>query len=173
MKYTNSMGAMNRAPAIAGFSLVELMIAVFVLAVGLLAAAQLLTMTMSLDILARSKSTAALAAQNELDRLADLYRRNPAAAELMPGTHQADKLTEIRNPLTETVIDRYKITWFVSNIPDPRSEINLPGRVISVRATPVLTENTESTENEENTTSFRSNRNKVVTINAVITAEPQ
>jgi len=145
-----------------GFSLVEVLIAVFILAFGLLAAAQLLTMTMGLDLLARSKSTAALAAQNELERLADLYLRNPAAKELAIGTHQAEELMEIRNPVNQNVLNRYKITWLVSGIPDPRPEIEPQGLIISVRATPMLT------ESEENPRSYQ---NKTITLNAVIAAE--
>ena len=147
-----------------GFSLVELMVAVLILTVGLLAAAQLLTMTMGLDALARSKSTAALAAQNELERLTDLYRRNPAAGELTIGAHQADELIEIRNPLSQNVLNRYKITWVVGDIPDPRPGIDLPGRIISVRATPMLTETVEN---------IRSFQNKKITFSAVVAAEPQ
>ena len=146
-----------------GFSLVEMMIAIFILTIGLLSVAQLLTMTIGLDALARSKSAAALAAQNEFERLSDLYRRNPAAEELTIGTHQADELTEIRNPLTQNVLNRYKITWQVSGLPDPRPEIDPPGRIISVRATPMLTESMENT---------RPFQRKIVTINAVIAAEP-
>ena len=146
-----------------GFSLVEVMIAVFILTVGLLSAAQLLAMAAGLDAQARSKSTAALAAQNELERLADLYRRNPAADELTIGTHQAEELTEIRNPATQNVLSRYKITWLVEGIPDPRPGLEPQGRVISVRATPMLTESVESP---------RSFKNKEITLNAVIAAEP-
>ena len=147
-----------------GFTLVELMIAVLILTVGLLAAAQILTITIGLDSLARSKSTAALAAQNELERLADLYRRNPAAGELKIGAHQAEELIEIRNPLTQNVLNRYKITWFVSNITDPRPGIDISGRIISVRATPMSAKNVESTH---------SSQNKATTLSAVIVAEPE
>lgn len=147
-----------------GFSLVEVMIAVFILTFGLLAAAQLLTMSMELYALARSKNTAVLAAQNELERLADLYRRNPAAMELSIGTHQAEELTEIRNPITQNVLNSYKITWLVGSIPDPRPGMDPLGRTISVRATPMLAETVE------NPHSFK---NKIVTLNAVITTEPQ
>ena len=146
-----------------GFSLIEVMIAVFILTFGLLATAQLFAMTMKLDALARSKSTATLAAQNELDRLAELYRRNPAAEELTVGTHQAEELTEIRNPVTQHVLNRYKITWQVGGIPDPRPGMDPRGRIISVRATP------EHMENVENP---GSSKNKVITLNAVILAEP-
>jgi len=146
-----------------GFSLIEVMVAVFILALGLLAAAQLLTMAMMLEAHARSKSTAALAAQNEIERLADLYRRNPAEEELTIGTHQSEELTEIRNPITQNVLNRYKITWLVGSIPDPRPGMGLNGRVISVQATPMLTENEESPH---------SHKNKSITLNAVIAAEP-
>ena len=147
-----------------GFSLIEVLVAVFILTLGLLSAAQLLTMALGLDALARSKNTAMLAAQNELERLADLYRRNPAAEELTIGTHQAEELTEIRNPLNQTVLNRYKITWLVSGIPDPRQGVDPQGRIISIRATPMLTESMENTG---------SLKNKTITLNAVIAAEPQ
>ena len=146
-----------------GFSLVEVMIAVFILAFGLLAAAQVLAMAMVLEAQARSKSTATLAAQNELERLTDLYRRNPEAKELTIGAHQAEELTEIRNPITQNVLNRYKITWFVSGIPDPRPGIDLKGSVISVQATPMRT------ESEESPGHFKK---KAITLNAVIVAEP-
>ena len=157
-----SMG--TRSEGFEGFSLVELMIAVYIMTFGLLAAAPLLTMTAGLDALARSKSASALAAQNELERLADLCRRNPAAVELTAGAHQAAELIEVRNPLTQKTLNMYKITWFVSDVPDPRPGVDLPGRIISVRATPMLTESLE------NTHSFQ---NKVTSLNAVIIAEPQ
>jgi prepilin-type N-terminal cleavage/methylation domain-containing protein len=146
-----------------GFSLVEMMIAVFILAVGLLSAAQLLTLTVGLDALARSKSAATLAVQNEIDRLSGLYRQNPASEELTIGTHQATELIEIRNPLTQNVLNRYKITWSVNGIPDPRPGIDQPGRIISVRATPMLT------ESMENTHPFQRN---AITLNAIIAAGP-
>ena len=148
----------------AGFSLVELMIAVFILAFGLLATAQLLTVTMKLDAMSRLKSASAMAAQSKLDNLIDLYRRNPAAEELTVGAHQADGLMEILNPVTQKALNRYKITWVVDNIPDPRSGVDLPGRVISVRATPMLS------ESEENTHHFH---NKAVSFNAVVSGAPQ
>jgi len=145
-----------------GFSLIEMMIAVFILAVGLLATAQLMTMAVGLDALARSKSMAVPTIQNEIERLSDLYRRNPAADELTVGTHQAAELVEIRNPLNQNVLNRYKITWSVGDMPYPRPGIDLSGKIISVRATPMLT------ESRENTYPFQ---RKTTTLNAVITAE--
>lgn len=153
----------SRSSESEGFSLVEVLIAISILTFGLLAAAQLLTMTIILDAKSRSKSTASLAAQNEIERLADLYRRNPDAEELIIGTHQAEELTEIRNPLNQNVLNRYKITWLVDGIPALHPGINAQGRIISVRATPMLTENLENTD---------SSKNKAVTLNTVIAAEP-
>lgn len=146
-----------------GFSLVEMMVAICILTVGLLSAAQLLAMTMRMDALARAKSAAALTAQNELERLTDLYRRNPAAEELTIGTHQAEEIIEIRNPITQNVLNRYKITWLVGGLPDPRPGIDPPSRIINVRAIPILT------ESMENTYPFQ---RKTAAINAVIAAEP-
>ena len=146
-----------------GFSLVELMVAVLIFAIGFLAAAQLFTMTIGLDMLMRSKNTAALAAQNELERLADLYRRNSGAAELAIGAHQAEKLVEILNPLTQNVLNRYKITWLVSEIPDPRPGTHPTGRVISVRATPISAGNANYSEIYGK---------QMMIFNAVIVAEP-
>ena len=153
----------ERREAALGFSLIEVLVAVFILTLGLLLAAQLLTMALGLDALARSKTSATLAAQNELERLADLYRRNPTAEELTIGSHQAEELTEIRNPINQNVLNRYKITWLVSGITDPRPGMEPQGRIISVRATPMLTESGENTG---------SLKNKTITLNAVIAAEP-
>jgi len=160
MKYTNQNEKSGPAD---GFSLIEVMVAVFILAFGLLAAAQLLTMAMMLEAQSRSKSTAALAAQNEIERLADLYRRNPAAEELAIGAHQSEELTEIRNPITQNVLNMYKITWHVSGIPDPRTGMEMDGRVISVQAAPMLAEREDSPHYL---------KNKAITLNAVIAAEP-
>jgi type II secretory pathway pseudopilin PulG len=123
-----------------GFGLVELMIASLILTCSLLAVGPLLSTTIRLTATARSKSTAAVAAQSTLEHLADLYRRNPSDAELAPGQHQEESLREVRNPLDSGVLDRYEITWVVGELPDPRPSTVaavLPGRTVSVRVTPV------------------------------------
>ena len=79
------------------------------------------------------------------------------------GAHQAEELTEIRNPVTQNVLNRYKITWIVGGIPDPRPGMDINGSVISVQATPMLTESEES---------HHSFKDKAITLNAVIVAEP-
>jgi len=160
MKYSNPNTKYGTAE---GFSLVEVMIAVFILTVGLLAAAQVLTMATILETHARLKSTATLVAKNELDRLADLYRRNPESDELTIGEHQSNELMEIWNPITKNVLNRYKITWFVSGIPDARPGIGLNGCIISVRAIPMLTESAEG----QNTFI-----NKAIIHSAIIVSEP-
>jgi len=121
-----------------GFGLIELLLAQLILAIGLLAAVPVLSLGARLTAQARSQSTAALAAQGELERLADLFRRNPAAAELAPGEHQAESPREFQNPLDGNVLDRYRMSWSVGDVPDPRPGIVLPGRAVSVRATPLL-----------------------------------
>ena len=146
-----------------GFSLIEMMIALLILTLGLLAAGPMLSTTVQLTTLARSKSTAALTAQSALEHLADLYRRNPSAAEFTPGNHQETSLREVRNPLNMSVLNRYKVTWFVDNIPDPRAGMISPGRMVSVRVTPMRSESEAD---------IGSVQNKVLTVTAVFGMEP-
>ncbi|MDR1727416.1 MAG: hypothetical protein LBT74_05745 [Acidobacteriota bacterium] len=122
----------------AGFGLIELVLALLLLGVGLLAAGPLLGTTARLTAQARSRSAAALAAQDALERLSDLCRRNPSAAELSPGDHREDALLEVRNPLEGNVLDRYQVSWSVGAIPDPRPGVTLPGKAVAVRVTTAL-----------------------------------
>ena len=70
-----------------GFTLIEMMIALLILSIGLLATGQLIFAALSSSSLARSKGNAALAAHYKLEFLGDLCRRNPDAFELSPGNH--------------------------------------------------------------------------------------
>ena len=72
---------------VSGFSLIEMMIAMAILTFGLLAVGPLLYIVTSSASLARSKDTAAVAAQDTLEILSDLYARNPSAEEFLPGIH--------------------------------------------------------------------------------------
>ncbi len=65
-----------------GFTLIEMMLALIILTFGLLTAGQLLYVAASSSSLARSKGTAAIAAQSLLESLASLYSQNPLAADL-------------------------------------------------------------------------------------------
>ena len=69
-----------------GFSLIEMMLALIILTFGLLTAGQLLYVAAGSSSLARSKGTAALAAQSLLESLASLYSQNPLAADLALGS---------------------------------------------------------------------------------------
>ena len=70
-----------------GFSLIEIMIALVILTFGLLATAQLIYISVGSGSLARSKQTASIAAQQRMEYLSDLYRLNPDAEDLAPGSH--------------------------------------------------------------------------------------
>jgi prepilin-type N-terminal cleavage/methylation domain-containing protein len=111
----------------AGFSLIEIMIALIILTFGLLTAGQLLYIAASSSLLARSKGTAALAAQSVLESLDALYDQNPSAPEITPGSH-GPRQSVVTNPIDGTVLNRYAVDWVVENVADPR-----PGKVLNAR----------------------------------------
>jgi prepilin-type N-terminal cleavage/methylation domain-containing protein len=118
-----------------GFSLIETMIAIIVVAFGLLAASQLLYVAAGSNSLARSKSAATIAAQNTLESLGALYRQDPSAADLAPGYH-GPRSYNVVNPANATVLNRYAVEWSVENMPDPRTG-NLPGvKLVRTTVTP-------------------------------------
>jgi prepilin-type N-terminal cleavage/methylation domain-containing protein len=110
-----------------GFSLIETMMALCIIGFGLLAAGQLLYIGASANSLARSKSTAALAAQNVMESLGALYRQNPSEADLAIGDH-GPRVIEVINPKDGTILNRYNALWIVDSVPDPR-----PGKVLNAR----------------------------------------
>jgi prepilin-type N-terminal cleavage/methylation domain-containing protein len=120
-----------------GFSLIEMMIALVVVAFGLLTAGQMLFTAASSTSLARSKGTAAIVAQNRLESLAILYLRDPSAADLAFGAHGPWPAV-IANPTNGTVLNRYAVVWNVSPVPDPRPGVTLNSRLVEVRVTPIL-----------------------------------
>ena len=126
-----------------GFSLVETMMALVVLAFGLLAAGQLLYITASSSSLARSKGTAAIVAQSRLESLAALYKQDPSAAELAIGNHGPEE-TGVMNPADETVLNNYRVEWTVSTVPDPRPGKILDATLVTVKVTPSLAGGTEN-----------------------------
>lgn len=141
-----------------GFGLVELMIATVILAFGLLAAAQFIYITAGLNSLARSKTTAAIAAQNTLEYLAGLYQRNPAAEELRSGSHGPQQ-TAIENPLDGTLLNLYSIIWTVEEVSDPRPERVLKAKKVCVQVRPIR---------EEGIDNVRPLLNKALTITTVM-----
>jgi prepilin-type N-terminal cleavage/methylation domain-containing protein len=115
-----------------GFSLIETMIALAILTFGLLAASPLIYTAVRSSSLARSQSTAGIAAQNKLEILADSYLRNPSAEDLMLGGHGPDQV-QIVNPNNGSTLNRYHIYWTVGRILDPR-----PGRILDARLVQVV-----------------------------------
>ncbi len=120
----------------AGFSLVELLIAIFILNFGLLAAAQMIYVAMCSTSLARSKVAIAVVANHKLESLADLYAGNPGAPELTLGPHGPD-LVSIMNPATGTALNRFRVTWQVNTVADPRPGKDLAARQVVVTVRPV------------------------------------
>jgi prepilin-type N-terminal cleavage/methylation domain-containing protein len=141
-----------------GFSLVETMIALVVLAFGLLAAGQLLLVTGSSASLARSKGTAAIAAQSKLESLTALCRRNPFSADLAVGNHGPEESVVV-NPSDESVLNNYRVEWDVSSVPDPRPGKVLDAIRVTVRVTPSLPGGKEN---------FRPGMNKILTVGTIL-----
>lgn len=119
-----------------GFSLIEMMITLVIAALGLLAAGRMLYIAAGSVSLARSKDTAALAAQSTLESLHSLYGRNPPAQELAPGIHGPEESIVV-NPLDGTVLNRYRVNWFVENVSDPRPGKELNALRVRATVTPI------------------------------------
>jgi prepilin-type N-terminal cleavage/methylation domain-containing protein len=144
-----------------GFSLIESMVALIILTFGLLATGQILFTAARMGHLARAKSTAVIAAQSTVEFLSDLYRRNPAAEELMPGSHGPIS-TQVTNPVNDKVLDRYSISWISEAMPNSRQSSSPQGCILSVRVTPLV-----SSENER----FTSLLNKTLTVTTLVSPE--
>jgi Tfp pilus assembly protein PilV len=123
-------------PHAQGFSLIESLIAVFMLTFGLLATGQILYTAAGLGHLARSKSTAVIAAQHTLEFLSDLYQRNPDAAEFAPGKHGPIQ-NQVVNPVTGQILNQYNISWISEIMVDTDSSESPRGRIIRVAITPI------------------------------------
>ena len=115
-----------------GFSLVESLIAILILALGLMFVGPMIFDAITSTTLARSKDTGALAATNQLETLERLYRANPNDANLTLGTHGPVQV-EIVNPNDNSKLNRYSVSWTVASVPDPRAGKTL--RAVQVRAT--------------------------------------
>lgn len=126
-----------------GFSLVEIMIALCVISFGLLAVGQLLYIAAGSNSLARSKSAAALAAQNVLESLEASYGQNPMAADLAIGRH-GPRTIEVSNPEAGTLLNRFYAHWIVESVPDPRPGRNLKARQVRATVTPVQSDGSEN-----------------------------
>jgi prepilin-type N-terminal cleavage/methylation domain-containing protein len=119
-----------------GFSLIELMFAVAVLSFGLLAVGQLFYVAASSGSLSGAKGSAAVAAQNMLESLADLYARDPASHDLAFGAHGSRQM-ETANPADGSILSRYDISWTVDRVNDPRPGKVLDAKLVKVTVVPI------------------------------------
>jgi prepilin-type N-terminal cleavage/methylation domain-containing protein len=110
-----------------GFSLVEMMVALFILSFGLLAAGQMMYVAVSSVSLARTKGNISIAAQDRLEYLADMYARDPGSADLTDGNHGPVQVQFV-DPASHVALNRFQITWNVSTVTDPR-----PGKVLKAK----------------------------------------
>lgn len=120
----------------AGFTLIEMLIALVIMTVGLLSAGQLMYVAMASASLARSKGAAATVASDKLEFLADVFRRNPSDGSLTNGDHGPEQV-QVTNPNTGTALNRFRVQWTVSTVSDPRPGKVLPVKLVRVTVTPV------------------------------------
>lgn len=153
----------NKTPLfkIDGFSLIEVMIALGILAFGMLAGSSLIYTAVRSNSLARSQSTAGIAAQNKLEMLAEAYRRNPSDKDLTPGAHGPEQI-EIVNPNNGSALNRYDTRWTVSQVSDPRPGTILNAKLVRVTVTPI------SPDGRKNS---RPGFNKILHINTIFGPE--
>ncbi len=124
-----------------GFSLIETMFALAILTFGLLAISPLIYMTVRSGSLARSQSTAGIAAQNKLAVLAEVYRRNPSAEDLTLGGHGPEKF-QVVNPNNGSILNQYEIHWNISQVSDPRPGRIPDARLVRITVTPIRPDGT-------------------------------
>jgi Tfp pilus assembly protein PilV len=144
-----------------GFSLVETLIAMFIMTFGLLAAGQIMYVAMSRSSLARSKGNAALVAQNKLELLGDLFRQNPLAADLANGNHGPEQV-RILNPSTSSATDHFNVTWNVNTVADPRAGKILKAKQVRVTVTPT----------GGGAPNSQVGMNKVVSVTSILSSKP-
>lgn len=147
----------------AGFTLIEMMIALVIMTVGLLSAGQLMYVAMASASLARSKGTAATVASDKLEFLADVFRRNPVDGSLTNGDHGPEQV-QVTNPNTGTALNRYRVQWNVSTVPDPRPGKLMKSKLVRVTVTPIR---------GADTTNNQIGLNKVVSISSIFGTRAQ
>ena len=117
-----------------GFSLVESLMAVLILAFGFMLTGPLLVNSVKSTTLAGSQSTAGLAAAQMLEDLAIQYRANPDSFTI--GTHDPVQV-EIVNPNDNSKLNRFNVGYTVSAVPDPRTGKVLRAVQVTVTVTPI------------------------------------
>lgn len=146
----------------AGFSLVEALMAICIMCFGLLSVGQLLLATIGGPVLARSKGSATLVAHDKLEFLAEAYRQNPDGPDLTLGDHGPEQVS-VSNPSDGTVMNRFRVTWTVSDVPDPRAGKVLKAKRVRVMVVPIT--NADAVNNKA---SF----NKVISMTNIFSMKP-
>ena len=137
--------------------MVEMLIAMLILAFGLLAGGQMIYVSVASESLARSKWAAAVAAQSRVELLADVFSRDQADVDLTVGNH-GPVMVQVANPAANRVLNRFNITWTVSTVPDPRPGKVLLAKQVVVTVTPV---------DAAGATNLKAFLNKMVAVSAV------
>jgi Tfp pilus assembly protein PilV len=122
----------------AGFSLVEALMAIVIMAFGLMFICQMMFVSLGGAALSRSKGTASLAAANQLEFLGDKYQQDPTDPDLSVGSHTPVQV-EIASPNDSTKLNRFSVAWTVSIVTDPRAGTVLNSRLVTVTVTPIAT----------------------------------
>jgi Tfp pilus assembly protein PilV len=158
-RFTRGPRLRAESPEESGFTLVETLIGMFILTFGLLASGQMLFLALSSQSLARSKGNAAIVAQDQLEGLADLYRRNSAHADLTVGSHGPTQV-QVTNPVDNNIVNRYNVAWTVATIVTNGKTLN--ARQVTVTVTPIG--NTGTSAN------LHKGLNKVVSVSGIFSA---
>ena len=145
-------------PSAQGFSLIETMIGMFILTFGLLATGQLLFLATSSSSLARSKGSATIVAQNQLETLADLYRQSPASADLTVGNHGPNQVAV--TSYDGRTVNRFNVAWTVADV--VTNGKTLKAKQVVVTSTPIQSTGT--------TTNSRIGLNKVISLSSIFSA---
>ena len=74
---------------------------------------------------------------DRLESLAYLYQQDPINMDLLLGDH-GPLQTEIANPESKMILNRYSIQWSISAVPDPRPDLRLDCRRVNLTITPAL-----------------------------------
>lgn len=119
-----------------GFTLIEALIALMILAISLLSAGQMIYAALSSASLSRSKGTAAIAARSKLQSLADQYGRDPLALDLSEGDHGGEQV-KIANPIDDSTLNLYTVSWSVSPVSDPRPGKTPKAKYATVTVRPI------------------------------------
>src|SRR5262245_35765722 len=141
-----------------GFSLIETMIGMFILTFGLLVTGQLLFLAMSSSSLARSKGSATIVAQNQLETLADLYRQSAPSSDLTTGNHGPNQVAV--TSYDGRTVNRFNVAWTVADV--VTNGKTLKAKQVVVTATPIQSTGT--------TTNSQIGLNKVISLSSILSA---